>query len=203
MPCLRDPELPPTIWVDLLTRFLHSLPGLLFTIPRRRNQRWDSASPPLHGRLSQGSLDQGQPILGSNPSKDHDQRLLRSRFHNQTASSIMMFSLTLRQNPLSCQFHPLILFLPLGISEDTPFFQNLQFTKRLHPLGSALNLLFPSNGRQAIGTHSLFLAPLGPLSLLSKLPKNPFMFSVLAEVFFSNRSAMSFFSASQLLADFR
>lgn len=34
-------------------------------------------------------------------------------------------------------------------------------------------------------------------------PKKPLTFSVLADVFFSSRSAMSFFSANQLLADFR
>ncbi|VTJ51315.1 Hypothetical predicted protein [Marmota monax] len=39
----------------------------------------------------------------------------------------------------------------------------------------------------------------GPFSLVSSPPKKPFTFSV----FFSSRSAMSFFSASQLLADFR
>lgn len=47
-------------------------------------------------------------------------------------------------------------------------------------------------------THSFFLTS-GPLSLVSSPPKKPFMFSV----FFSSRSAMSFFSASQLFADFR
>ena len=50
-------------------------------------------------------------------------------------------------------------------------------------------------------THSLLLAG-GPLGLISS-PKKPLTFSVLADVFFSSRSAMSFFSANQLLADFR
>ena len=50
-------------------------------------------------------------------------------------------------------------------------------------------------------THSLLLAG-GPLGLVSS-PKKPLTFSVLADVFFSSRSAMSFFSANQLLADFR
>lgn len=49
-----------------------------------------------------------------------------------------------------------------------------------------------------VHTHSFFLTS-GPFSLVSSPPKKPFMFSV----FFSSRSAMSFFSASQLLADFR
>lgn len=52
------------------------------------------------------------------------------------------------------------------------------------------------------GTHSLFLVA-GPFSLVSRPPKKPLTFSVLAEVFFSSLSAMSFFSASQVLADFR
>lgn len=52
------------------------------------------------------------------------------------------------------------------------------------------------------GTYSFFLTR-GPFSLVSSPPKKPLTFSVLADVFFSSRSAMSFFSASQLLADFR
>lgn len=52
------------------------------------------------------------------------------------------------------------------------------------------------------GTHSLFLVA-GPFSLVSRPPKKPLTFSVLAEVFFSSLSAMSFFSASQVFADFR
>lgn len=52
------------------------------------------------------------------------------------------------------------------------------------------------------GTHSGFLAR-GPFSLVSSPPKKPLTFSVLADVFLSSRSAMSFFSASQLLADLR
>lgn len=51
-------------------------------------------------------------------------------------------------------------------------------------------------------TYSFLLAR-GPFSLVSSPPKKPLTFSVLAEVFFSSRSAMSFFSASQLFADFR
>lgn len=43
----------------------------------------------------------------------------------------------------------------------------------------------------------------GPFSLVSRPPKKPLTFSVLADVFFSSRSAMSFFSANQLFADFR
>lgn len=53
-----------------------------------------------------------------------------------------------------------------------------------------------------LGTHSLFLVA-GPFSLVSRPPKKPLTFSVLAEVFFSSLSAMSFFSASQVFADFR
>lgn len=51
-------------------------------------------------------------------------------------------------------------------------------------------------------TYSFFLTR-GPFSLVSSPPKKPLTFSVLADVFFSSRSAMSFFSANQLLADFK
>lgn len=70
----------------------------------------------------------------------------------------------------------------------------------LHPGGSWHHQ--PSLPTQQRGTHSLFLAA-GPFSLVSRPPKKPLTFSVLADVFFSSLSAMSFFSASQLLADFR
>lgn len=57
-------------------------------------------------------------------------------------------------------------------------------------------------GRTPGDTYSCFLTR-GPFSLVSSPPKKPLTFSVLADVFFSSRSAMSFFSASQLLADLR
>lgn len=57
-------------------------------------------------------------------------------------------------------------------------------------------------GRTPGHTYS-FLLTRGPFSLVSSPPKKPLTFSVLADVFFSSRSAMSFFSANQLLADFK
>lgn len=60
----------------------------------------------------------------------------------------------------------------------------------------------PTEGCTPGDTYSFFLTR-GPFSLVSRPPKKPLTFSVLADVFFSSRSAMSFFSANQLLADFR
>lgn len=74
-------------------------------------------------------------------------------------------------------------------------------TSRWHG-ASALGHSRPSPHSPPADTYSCFLAR-GPFSLVSSPPKKPLTFSVLADVFFSSRSAMSFFSASQLLADFR